>query len=116
MLTMNIEEKRARQREYTRNWRLRNPRRAKHHELMQRYGMTIDEYEAKLVEQGDSCGICLRRFNPDPQKRDRVVDHNHDTGEFRGIGWARCNAILGRVDRDVEILERAVAYLKNRVR
>jgi Recombination endonuclease VII len=97
---------------YMREWRRRNPRKVKHQNIYGRYGMTVDEFEAKLVEQEDRCLVCLRTFDPDPAKRDRHIDHNHDTGEFRGIVCARCNAILGRVDRDVEILKRAVAYLE----
>lgn len=115
MLTMSTPEQRAQRAAYMREYNRRNPRRVKGVNIKARYGMTIEEYEAKLAEQNDLCACCLRPFNPDPRMRDHQIDHNHETGEFRGIVCAKCNYILGRVDKDVEILRLAVAYLEARV-
>src|ERR1051325_1789571 len=41
-----------------------------------KYGMTLDDWEALLVEQGGTCGVCHR-----PPKNGRLVtDHQHVAG------------------------------------
>jgi hypothetical protein len=114
MLTMPAKtpEQLAKLAAYQREWTRKNPRKLKEYNLRWRYGLTLEEFDAIIASQNDACAVCFRPFNHDPQKRDIVVDHNHDTGQMRGIVCAKCNAILGRVDRDVEILKRAVAYLE----
>jgi hypothetical protein len=112
MLPMSTAEERAKRAAYMREWHRRNPRRRKHYLIKGRYGLTIDDFEAIVEAQDGRCAVCLRVFDPDPQKRDMQIDHNHETGVMRGVVCARCNAILGRVDRDVEVLKRAVAYLE----
>lgn len=112
MQPMTTPEEKAEKAAYMRAWHARNPRKMKEYELRNRYGMTLDEYDAMLEAQGDTCPICQRQFNPDPKKRDKVIDHDHETGKARGIVCAKCNAILGRTSRDVEILRRAIAYLE----
>jgi hypothetical protein len=44
--------------------------------------------------------------------RQWVVDHNHDTGEVRGILCHSCNTALGRFGDDVWLLQAALDYLK----
>lgn len=39
-------------------------------------------------------------------------DHSHITGEFRGWICHKCNATLGFVDDDIELLEKMVNYLR----
>jgi len=48
------------------------------------------EYEILLARQGGVCAICK---NP-PRTRRLDIDHNHTTGETRGLLCARCNAAL----------------------
>lgn len=76
-------------------WRERN--------FVQRYGMTKNDTEIMLHEQG-GCAICGR----DPERP--CVDHCHETGRVRGILCHRCNTLLAGVD-DAEFLARALAYL-----
>ena len=40
------------------------------------------------------------------------VDHCHDSGKVRGVLCNPCNTMLGHARDKVEILESAVAYLK----
>lgn len=51
------------------------------------YGLTAEEYDALLVQQGGRCAICRSR----PKSKRLAVDHNHKTGEVRGLLCSRCN-------------------------
>lgn len=54
------------------------------------------------------CEICS-----DPQERGRALcfDHDHQTGEFRGWICGRCNTTMGKVNDDVDVLEKMIVYL-----
>lgn len=77
------------------------------------YGITRDDYEALFRAQGGRCYICRREAH----SRRLAVDHDHATGEVRGLLCADvergCNhAILGNI-KDIEMARRIVAYLEN---
>lgn len=75
--------------------------------LIQRYGITADQYEAMAQEQKGVCAIC---YEPPARKR-LSVDHCHGTGKVRGLLCERCNSFLGRVNDNAMILASAVTYL-----
>jgi len=58
-------------------------------------------------EQCEVCGA----FGKD-SKIGICLDHNHETGEFRGWICHRCNVVLGMVKDKIEILELLIKYLK----
>lgn len=70
------------------------------------YGLTLEDYQTMLNEQNSRCKICL-------EEKDRlVVDHNHDTGQVRGLLCGSCNKGLGHFRDDAMSLERASEYVK----
>lgn len=78
-----------------------------------KYGITAAEYKALFIAQGGRCYICQRQAH---SKR-LAVDHNHETGEVRGLLCADsergCNhAILGNI-KDLAMARRIVAYLES---
>lgn len=75
--------------------------------LAQKYGLTLEAFEAMLREQGQVCAIC--RMAPDTPP---VVDHCHETGVVRGILCVTCNAGLGMFKDDPVRLSAALAYLR----
>ena len=77
--------------------------------LKTRYGMTIQEYEKKLVEQRGVCAICKRLCN---SGRRLAVDHEHATKKNRGLLCAKCNLMLGGSDESATTLLLAVQYLE----
>lgn len=78
--------------------------------LKRKYGITEEQYEDILEAQAGKCGICHRK----PKTRRLAVDHNHKTGEVRGLLCSRCNhGLLGHAHDSIEMLERAIEYLKN---
>lgn len=73
-----------------------------------RYNITVDEYDKIFDDQGGVCLICKR-----PQGNRRLsIDHNHKTGEVRGLLCNNCNAAIGLVNEDQKILTRIKQYLK----
>ncbi len=76
--------------------------------LKNAYGMTLFEYEYTMRRQHGKCPICKQA----PKKgKFLAVDHDHYTGEVRGLLCYQCNAFLGRVDDDTDALSRAIKYL-----
>jgi Recombination endonuclease VII len=73
------------------------------------YGITNEEYGSLLKNQDNKCAICTREFT---NNRMRHVDHNHTTGQVRGILCAGCNRSIAALDNQ-EWLEKAQIYLAN---
>lgn len=70
------------------------------------YGFqTLEEYEAFLNTQPEMCPICEKRVAI-------FTDHSHETGKARGRLCPQCNFLLGNAEDDIEILQKAIAYLK----
>lgn len=72
--------------------------------LKQKYGITLEQYEAMAAEQNDLCAICGRN---EPLR----VDHDHETGEVRALLCHGCNVTLGLMQEDPDRLLAAAAYL-----
>lgn len=73
------------------------------------FGLTWDDYEAILAQQDGRCAICRGK----PRKFALSVDHDHKTGEIRGLLCSRCNhRLLGSANDDAERLRRAAEYLE----
>lgn len=54
------------------------------------------------------CELCAGQ----PGKRGLFIDHDHDTGVFRGWLCQWCNSALGTLGDNIAGLEHALAYLK----
>lgn len=75
------------------------------------YGLTHEEFLALLETQGGVCAIC---GNGETAKgiRQLSVDHDHVTGQVRGLLCNRCNPMLGYARDDVTVLQAAIVYLE----
>lgn len=93
-------------------WRAANPERHRRTQrrahLRRLYGMTPEQYEARVVEQGGKCKIC---GTDDPGRDVWSVDHCHKTKTVRGLLCNNCNRALGLFGDDIEALKAAVEYL-----
>lgn len=76
---------------------------------MYRYNLTPERYSEILSEQDGLCGVCR---GPIDGKRRGPVDHDHDTGQVRGILCHGCNTALGLLKDDPNTLRAAIAYLE----
>lgn len=86
--------------------RVRNHGSTGGYHLKRRYGVTEAQVEEMVREQGGVCAICLER----PAEH---VDHDHDTGEVRGVLCFTCNVGLGNFRDRPDLLDRAVHYLED---
>jgi hypothetical protein len=82
--------------------------------LKRRYGVDYNEYIQLHNEQEGRCKICTdfiyTERNSDNQA---VVDHDHETGEVRGLLCRDCNTGIGMLKDDANILESAIKYLSS---
>lgn len=81
-------------------------------DLLSKYRLTWDMYLQILDSQGGKCPICAVPLDSKDARR-AVVDHCHSTGKVRGVLCSSCNTSLGKFRDSVEILERAIQYLKD---
>jgi hypothetical protein len=81
-------------------------------ESLKLYGLTLGDYAVLLEEQGYCCKICKSK-EPKGQSTDGrfYVDHNHKTGEVRGLLCNDCNTALGLLKDSPELLAKAGLYL-----
>lgn len=77
--------------------------------LKRKYGITLEQYDELLSEQGGVCGICGREPNPNISLH---VDHDHQTGALRGLLCFPCNQAIGSLREDPALLELAIDYLR----
>lgn len=72
------------------------------------YGMTLSEFDVALENQGGKCAICK---GTDPKGKRFCVDHNHETGQVRGILCNGCNSMLGKSGDSPNVLLAGYKYL-----
>lgn len=102
---INKDRRRANQKRYDDTAVLKK----KDRQLRRAYGITIEQYNKLLVEQGGVCAICKREC---PTGRALAVDHNHVSGLIRGLLCANHNRMLGYASDSVDLLEKSIEYLK----
>jgi len=114
---MRSEKIRKYYREYARGHRMRNPEKHKaYHKkyreenkdkrkngmLKFKFNLTLDEYNIMLKNQDGICKICsmpeTARKNNSDEVRMLSVDHDHNTGQIRGLLCNKCNRALGHYE------------------
>lgn len=78
--------------------------------LVKRYGITLDDYNVMLLEQNCCCHICGKHESNNGKRL--AVDHNHATGKVRKLLCHHCNAALGSVQEDLQILQKMITYIE----
>lgn len=79
--------------------------------IRKKYGITKNQYDNLLQKQGGGCAICGRVEEPDGRRLS--IDHDHNTGEVRGILCNNCNNGIGSFGDDIEGMHKAISYLQN---
>lgn len=77
--------------------------------LKEKFGVNEEWYKSILESQMGVCKICGGvNKNGTPLS----VDHNHKSGETRGLLCLHCNSLLGFSRDNVTVLKKAIEYLK----
>ncbi len=84
--------------------------RARKSQLKLSYSLTIDEYNTMLLNQSNSCAIC-GTTTPTGKWKVFAVDHNHVTGQVRGLLCNECNRGMGLLRDSADLLRKAADYL-----
>ncbi len=85
-------------------------RKSREYSLKRKYGITIEQYEELLTKQNRCCAICDRHESVFTVSM--AVDHNHKTGEIRGILCTHCNHRLVGRHTEGELLRRIADYVE----
>lgn len=84
--------------------------------LLRNFGLTVEAYEKLWERQKGVCAICK-----EPEKalsnngflKHLAVDHCHTTGKVRGLLCHHCNAGIGNLKDNIELLKEAIVYLNS---
>lgn len=112
-----------------RRWKERHPERAaayKHKHYLERktkylrmererayqkrYGIGVKEYDELFSKQNGTCAMC-GKTTAGKNGQFFAVDHDHLTGEIRGLLCVNCNVFLGRYEKK-QMMDMAENYLE----
>lgn len=85
--------------------------------LKYKFGMTIEQFDKMLADQGGCCAVC-KTTNPNGEgiengkNKQFSIDHDHTTGKIRGLLCNKCNRCLSFMQDSVTVLTKAITYLK----
>jgi len=74
-----------------------------------KYNISLDDYNKLFINQYGQCLIC--KIHQSELSKALAVDHDHKTGEVRGLLCSKCNIMLGLVNDDTTILLNLIKYL-----
>ena len=99
-------------------YRAKHPDRDVNKTLLNKYGITLEQYEELFEKQGGVCALCKKpetaRRNKKAEGGERLaVDHCHDTGVVRGLLCFKCNTAIGALGDTQEAAVRAMNYLSS---
>lgn len=75
--------------------------------LLDNFKLNLEDWTKIFKFQLEKCAICGNRLIK------ANTDHDHKTGEVRGLLCARCNRALGRFGDRLDLILAAAAYLQN---
>jgi hypothetical protein len=78
---------------------------SRNYHLQRRYGITAADADAMFEAQDGLCAICRER----PAEH---IDHDHLTGQVRGMLCSCCNQGLGSFRDRADVMAAAMAYLQ----
>ena len=93
---------------YNRDYMQRNKEKRESSRIQRTYGLSPDDFNKRLLDQDGVCAICQQECT----RFGRLsVDHDHKTGEVRGLLCNNCNKGLGIFKDEIKRFERAIKYL-----
>lgn len=75
-----------------------------------KFGLRESEFDLMLDKQGGGCWIC--GVKQEKTNKSLCIDHDHKTGDIRGILCSKCNTGLGMFNDSALSLKKAIRYLE----
>lgn len=72
--------------------------------------ISYEEYVEMKNRQNNLCAICGNKCS---SGKELCIDHCHKTNKVRGLLCINCNFGISKFKDNVDLLENAIAYLKN---
>lgn len=92
----------------------KSDRQMKNRNLRMKFNISLDDYERILESQSGVCAICHQPETSRHVKgtiRRLAVDHDHETGEVRGLLCWMCNSRLGYFEYH-DLMDSLLRYLE----
>jgi hypothetical protein len=85
-------------------------------QIQREYGITYETFLLMIKIQNSRCAICKIKGKHEIalKKSTLFIDHDHDTGQVRGLLCQACNHALGKSHDNPQILREAAKYLRRR--
>jgi hypothetical protein len=98
--------------EYNRNYRKDYRKREiwTDRRLQYQYGINLEQFDEMLGLQENLCALCGDKMI---SSRVRCIDHDHKTGQIRGIICRDCNLMLGYAKENPAILGQGIEYINH---
>lgn len=81
------------------------------------FSISLIEYEKMIKVYDNNCYICRKKETAFEGKtgitKRLSIDHDHKTGNIRGLLCTRCNTALGLIKDDIETAKNIIEYLTN---
>jgi hypothetical protein len=90
--------------QYNTAWRSRNYENRRNYELKRQYNITLIQFNEMVARQNGKCALNCG-------KAATTVDHDHKTGQIRGILCMDCNRGLGLLGDTLEAAKQLIEYL-----
>jgi hypothetical protein len=103
--------------EYQNNAQQNNPEKVrtqrKRDNVKAHFGISLEEYEARLLAQNNLCALCHKPFEGTGwQSLAPALDHNHKSGRLREFLHNVCNKGIGLLGDNPEMCRMATEYLE----
>ena len=86
----------------------------KDYKLRSTHGISYDKYVEMVEERDNLCDVCGESPVGRGKNDQLIVEHNHDTGDIRGLTCGLCNAMLGMSGDSAARLLAGAKYLMER--
>lgn len=70
----------------------------------------LNEYQLLILKYNNKCALC--KVDQSQLKVKLNIDHNHKTGQIRGLLCNNCNRGIGHLQENLETIQNALNYLK----
>lgn len=87
---------------------MKTPEQLRERRMLTIFNLTLEMWDIIFNHQKGCCGLCGKKFGDEII----LVDHDHYTGQIRGLLCFRCNSSLGE-NVTLEFVDRVRGYLTN---